>query len=73
MLAPPVQAVTMHQEPAPFFIGERINTQGSRKFQGCSGEDYDAIVEIARSQIAGGAHGLDLCVALTERNDEAQS
>ncbi len=34
-------------------------------------EDYDAIVELARSQVEKGAHGLDICVALTERADEA--
>ena len=71
MLASPVQAVSMHQEPAPFLIGERLNTQGSRKFKRLVlAEDYDGIVEIARGQVEGGAHGLDLCLALTERADE---
>jgi 5-methyltetrahydrofolate--homocysteine methyltransferase len=73
MLASAVQAVSMQQEPPPFFIGERINTQGSRKAKELlMAEDYDAIVELARSQIAKGAHALDVCVALTERSDEAQ-
>jgi 5-methyltetrahydrofolate--homocysteine methyltransferase len=72
MLASPVQAVTMQQVPAPFLIGERLNTQGSRKFKRIiMDEDYDAIVELARSQVEKGAHGLDICVALTERADEA--
>ena len=71
MLASPVQAVTMQQVPAPFLIGERLNTQGSRKFKRIvMDEDYDAIVELARSQVEKGAHGLDICVALTERADE---
>ena len=73
MLASPVLAVSMHQEPAPFLIGERLNTQGSRKFKRLvMAEDYDGIVEIARGQVEGGAHGLDLCVALTERADEKE-
>ena len=73
MLASPVQAVTMQQVPAPFLIGERLNTQGSRKFKRIvMDEDYDAIVELARSQVEKGAHGLDICVALTERADEAE-
>lgn len=73
MLASPVQAVTMQQVPAPFLIGERLNTQGSRKFKRMvMGEDYDAMVELARSQVDSGAHGLDVCVALTERADEAE-
>jgi len=71
-LASGVQISTMHQEPAPFLIGERLNSQGSRKFkQLLIAEDYDSIITIARDQIDSGAHGLDLCVALTERTDEA--
>lgn len=71
MLASPVQAVPMHQEPAPFLIGERLNTQGSRQFKRLiMDEDYDGIVEMARAQVDKGAHGLDICVALTERADE---
>jgi 5-methyltetrahydrofolate--homocysteine methyltransferase len=71
-IASPVQAVSMVQEPPPFLIGERLNTQGSRKFKRLimNGE-ADAIVEMAREQVERGAHGLDLCVALTERADEA--
>jgi 5-methyltetrahydrofolate--homocysteine methyltransferase len=71
MLASPVQTVSMQQVPAPFLIGERLNTQGSRKFKRLvMVEDYDGIVDIARGQVESGAHGLDLCVALTERADE---
>jgi 5-methyltetrahydrofolate--homocysteine methyltransferase len=72
-LASPVQAVSMVQVPAPFLIGEQLNTQGSRKFkQLIMDGDFDAIVEMAREQVDRGAHGLDLCVALTERSDEAE-
>jgi 5-methyltetrahydrofolate--homocysteine methyltransferase len=71
-LASPVQAVTMRQVPPPFLIGERLNTQGSRRFKRLiMAEDFDAIVEMARHQVNSGAHGLDVCVALTERSDEA--
>ena len=70
-LASPVQAVSMVQEPAPFLIGERLNTQGSRRFKRLiMADDIDTIVEMARQQVDSGAHGLDLCVALTERSDE---
>ncbi len=73
MLASPVQAVAMQQVPPPFLIGERLNTQGSRKFKRLiMAEDYDGIVEMARAQVDNGAHGLDVCVALTERPDEDQ-
>ncbi len=64
----------MQQEPRPFLIGERLNTQGSAKFkQIILDENYDAILSIARQQVNSGAHGLDLCVALTERSDESES
>ncbi|MFW5713780.1 MAG: methionine synthase [Brevefilum sp.] len=71
MLASPVQAVAMAQTPPPFLIGERLNTQGSRRFKRLiMAEDYDAIIQMARSQVESGAHGLDVCVALTESADE---
>jgi 5-methyltetrahydrofolate--homocysteine methyltransferase len=71
-LASAIQVMNMKQEPAPFLIGERLNSQGSRKFkQLLLAEDYDAMITIARDQIDSGAHGLDLCVALTERTDES--
>ena len=73
VLASPVQAVSMEQEPPPFLIGERLNTQGSRRFKRLiMAEDYDAMIEMARDQVDNGAHGLDVCVALTERDDEAE-
>ena len=62
----------MVQEPAPFLIGERLNTQGSQKFKKLiMAEDFDGVLELARQQVESGAHGLDLCTALTERPDEA--
>src|SRR5207342_1949995 len=33
-------------------------------------DDYDGLVQVAEDQVEGGAHVLDLCVALTERSDE---
>ncbi len=71
-LASAMQAAPMQQVPAPFLIGERLNTQGSRKFKSMvMAEDFDGILELARRQVESGAHGLDVCVALTERSDEA--
>jgi 5-methyltetrahydrofolate--homocysteine methyltransferase len=71
-LASATQAMAMFQEPRPFLIGERLNTQGSRKFKGFMlADDYESIQAIANQQMDNGAHGLDVCVALTERPDEA--
>ncbi|MBZ0281627.1 MAG: methionine synthase [Anaerolineae bacterium] len=64
-------ATLMVQNPGPTLIGERVNSQGSRKVkQLLLAEDYDSIVQIAVDQVNSGAHMLDVCVALTERADE---
>ena len=71
-LASAITASALEQQPKPLLIGERVNTQGSRAFkQVMLADDYDGAVAIARDQVEGGAHALDVCVALTERADEA--
>ncbi|HEY3290450.1 MAG TPA: homocysteine S-methyltransferase family protein, partial [Anaerolineae bacterium] len=68
-----MRAVTLDQEPKPLLVGERVNSQGSRKVKQLLLENnYDAILDVARDQVESGAHVLDVCVALTERNDEAE-
>src|SRR5215211_946177 len=64
-------ATPLAQEPAPTLVGERVNSQGSRKAKEMLlADDYDGLVTIAEDQVEGGAHVLDRCVALTERQDE---
>ena len=66
-----ITAVSLEQQPRPLLIGERINSQGSRKIKRLLlAEQYDDIVLVAREQVEGGAHLLDVCCALTERPDE---
>ena len=36
-------------------------------------EDYDSVLNIARQQVNSGAHGLDICVALTETANEFET
>lgn len=73
-LASAIQVMNMQQEPAPFLIGERLNTQGSKIFKKIIlDQDYERVLGIAQQQVDGGAHGLDICVALTERADEAET
>ncbi len=68
-----VQATELGQTPAPTIIGERVNAQGSRRVKDLLlKDDYEGILQVAREQVEGGAHILDVCVALTERSDEAQ-
>ncbi len=73
LISSSIHAIPMHQEPPPLLIGERCNAQGSRKFKRLLlAEDLDAILEIARDQVEGGAHALDISVAVTERSDEIE-
>src|SRR2546421_1927719 len=68
-----IRATALQQVPAPLLVGERVNGQGSRKAkQALLDDDYDTLLGIGREQVEGGAHVLDVCVALTERTDEAQ-
>jgi len=63
-------AVDLQQDPGPFFIGERSNTNGSKKFREyLLEEDWDGIVDMSKQQELTGAHGLDLCVAYTGRDE----
>ncbi|MCW3025591.1 MAG: homocysteine S-methyltransferase [Solirubrobacterales bacterium] len=66
-----IAATPLVQEPRPTMVGERVNSQGSRKAKELLlADDYDGLIQIAEDQVSGGAHVLDLCVALTERQDE---
>ncbi|MEP7347190.1 MAG: homocysteine S-methyltransferase family protein, partial [Gemmatimonadaceae bacterium] len=68
-----MRAITLHQDPAPLIVGERVNSQGSRKVKRLLlADDYEGILAVARDQAESGAHILDVCVALTERADEAE-
>jgi 5-methyltetrahydrofolate--homocysteine methyltransferase len=61
------------QEPRPTLVGERVNSQGSRRAKELLlADDYDGLVQVAEDQVEGGAHLLDVCVALTERSDEPE-
>ena len=68
-----MRATDFEQNPKPLLIGERVNAQGSRKVKRLLlAEDYEGIADVAREQVESGAHVLDVCVAVTERPDEAE-
>ncbi len=68
-----IRATALLQDPPPMIVGERVNAQGSRKAkQALLNENYDTILSIGREQVEGGAHVLDVQVALTERVDEPE-
>jgi 5-methyltetrahydrofolate--homocysteine methyltransferase len=74
MVASMIRATDLQQEPAPMIVGERLNTQGSRKVKrAVLADDYDGMLSVARDQMEEGAHSLDVCMALTERADERET
>ncbi|HSA75537.1 MAG TPA: dihydropteroate synthase [Candidatus Nitrosocosmicus sp.] len=66
-----LKAVDIQQNPPPLIIGERVNSQGSRKAKEMVlNDDFEGLINLARKQVEDGAHSLDICVATTERSDE---
>ena len=65
-------SVPMIMNPRPLIVGERTNANGSKLFRELLGAgDYEAIVDIAKEQVAEGAHVLDVCTAYVGRNEMA--
>src|SRR4029077_12670686 len=72
-ISPMSAATPLAQEPAPTMVGERVNSQGSRKAKELLlADDYDGLVQVAEDQVEGGAHVLDVCGRVTGRPDEAE-
>ncbi|HET9718833.1 MAG TPA: homocysteine S-methyltransferase family protein, partial [Solirubrobacteraceae bacterium] len=68
-----MSATPLVQDPRPTLVGERVNSQGSRRAKELLlADDYDGLAAVAEDQVNGGAHLLDVCVALTERQDEGE-
>ena len=68
-----LKAVDLIQIPPPLIIGERLNTQGSKKAKKLVlADDFDGLIDLGRDQVNDGAHCIDVCVATTERSDELE-
>jgi 5-methyltetrahydrofolate--homocysteine methyltransferase len=64
------QAQEIAQDIPPLMIGERANTNGSRKFREMIlADDYQAALKVLIDQEALGAHALDLCTAYAGRDE----
>ena len=64
------QAVELQQEIPPLLIGERANSNGSRKFRELLlDDDYESCLKIALEQEPKGAHIIDLCTAYAGRDE----
>ncbi len=62
-------SVPFHQETSFLVVGERTNTNGSRKFRDAMLEaDWEGCVQMAREQVKEGAHILDVCVDYVGRD-----
>jgi 5-methyltetrahydrofolate--homocysteine methyltransferase len=71
LLSSMMTSTPLVQDPRPTLVGERVNSQGSRRAKELLlADDYDGLLQVAEDQVTGGAHVLDVCVALTERQDE---
>ena len=68
-----LNAVDLKQVPPPLIIGERLNTQGSKRAKNLVlANDIDGLVDLARDQVENGAHCIDVCVATTESSNEKE-
>lgn len=64
------QAVELQQEIPPLIIGERANSNGSKKFRELLlANDYQACLRIAQEQEAKGAQLIDVCTAYAGRDE----
>ncbi len=63
------QSVTLRQDNSFLIVGERSNTNGSKKFRELlvAGE-IDGLVEMGREQVREGSHVLDVCVDYVGRD-----
>ena len=54
----------------PIMVGERTNVIGSRKFKRLISEGkFEEAAEVARAQVKGGAHVIDVCLADPDRDE----
>lgn len=65
-----IEPLEITDEMRPLVVGERTNVIGSKKFKKLICEEkYDDASDVARSQVKGGAHLIDVCLANPDRNE----
>ena len=66
-----IEAVEAEESNRPLLVGERTNVVGSRAFKRLIAEEkWDEATEIARKQVRGGAHIIDVCLQSSDRDEE---
>ena len=69
-----ISGVNLESAARPVIIGERLNTQGSKKTKELVlARNWDGMGELALEQAEKGSTLLDICVAVNERDDEVDS
>lgn len=67
-----VDYLEVTDEKRPILVGERTNIIGSKKFKELIvAEKWDEASDIARAQVKGGAHVIDVCLANPDRDELA--
>jgi len=66
-----IETIEADDATRPLLVGERTNVIGSRLFKGLvADEKWEEASEIARRQVRGGAHIVDVCLQSTERDEK---
>jgi 5-methyltetrahydrofolate--homocysteine methyltransferase len=65
-----IETIEAEDSTRPLLVGERTNVIGSRLFKNLVAEEkWEEASEIARRQVRGGAHVVDVCLQSTERDE----
>jgi 5-methyltetrahydrofolate--homocysteine methyltransferase len=65
-----IETIEADDQTRPLLVGERTNVIGSRLFKNLVAEEkWEEATEIARRQVKGGAHIVDVCLQSTERDE----
>ena len=66
-----IETIEAEESTRPLLVGERTNVIGSRLFKNLvAQEKWEEASEIARRQVRGGAHIVDVCLQSTERDEK---
>ena len=67
-----LETVEAEESNRPLLVGERTNSLGSRKFKQLIADGkFEEASEIARKQVRGGAHIIDICLQNPDRDEMA--
>jgi 5-methyltetrahydrofolate--homocysteine methyltransferase len=66
-----IDTIEAEDSTRPLLVGERTNVIGSRLFKNLVAEEkWEEASEVARRQVRGGAHIVDVCLQSTERDEK---